>query len=76
MDFIPESFVRRVKTFAGRYAAACILCACVIVFAVTDTSLISLRNIRDVFSNAAPLLISSAATALCLFAGYIDLSAG
>ena len=76
MDFIPESFVRRVKTFVSRYAAACILCACVIVFAVTDTSLISLRSIRDVFSNAAPLLISSAATALCLFAGYIDLSAG
>ncbi|MGI5173703.1 hypothetical protein H0R92_08895 [Treponema sp. OMZ 840] len=76
MDFIPESLVARVKNFVRRYAIACILCLCIVVFALADSSLISVRNIRNILSNAAPLLLSSAAMALCLFEGYIDLCAG
>lgn len=76
MDFIPDSFVQRVKAFVKRYAAACILCLFIIIFAFSDTSLISLRHIRNVFSDAAPLLLAASGMALCLFSGYIDLSAG
>ncbi|WP_428769621.1 hypothetical protein V1L52_10990 [Treponema sp. HNW] len=76
MDFIPESFIRRVKVFVRRYAAACILSLCIVIFALSDTSLISLRHIRNVFSDAAPFLLAGAGMGLCLFSGYIDLSAG
>lgn len=76
MDFIPESFTLRVKIFVMRYAAACILCLTIIICALSDTSLISLRHIRNVFSDAAPFLPAAAGMALCLFSGYIDLSAG
>lgn len=76
MDFIPDSFVQHIKTFVKRYTAACILCLFIIVFAFSDTSLISLRHIRNVFSDAAPLLLAAAGMGLCLFSGYIDLSAG
>ncbi|MGP1523525.1 MAG: ABC transporter permease [Treponema sp.] len=76
MDFIPESFTLRAKIFVKRYAAACILCLFIIIFALSDTSLVSLRHIRNVFSDAAPLLLAAAGMGLCLFSGYIDLSAG
>ena len=76
MDFIPESFTLRVKIFVKRYAAACILCLLIIIFALSDTRLVSLRHIRNVFSDAAPLFLAAAGMGLCLFSGYIDLSAG
>lgn len=76
MDFIPDPFFMRLRRFVLQYAAACFLCLCVVVFAVIDTSLISVRNIRNILSDAAPLLVSASAMALCLFSGYIDFSAG
>ena len=76
MDFIPDPFFVRLRRFVLQYAAACFLCLCVVVFAVIDTSLISVRNIRNILSDAAPLLVSASAMALCLFSGYVDFSAG
>ncbi len=70
------SFSHTAKKFLIKYSIACSLIVVIIVFCLIDTTLVSVRNIRNVVSDVAPILLMSAGMAICLFSGFVDLSAG
>ncbi len=64
------------KQFFVKYSIGSILLLLIIIFFIIEPSLASFRNIRNIFSDAAPLLVISAAMAICMYSAYINLSAG
>ncbi|MFI3257425.1 MAG: hypothetical protein R3Y36_03915 [Spirochaetales bacterium] len=73
---IKESVIPAVKIFFSRYIIASLLVAVLIAFIIFDSSLLSLRNFRNILSDSAPILLVATAMALCLYAGYVNLSIG
>ncbi len=71
-----ETLSLRLKHFFVKYSIASVLVAIIIILCIFDTTLFSIRNIRNIASNAAPMFLMSAGMALCLYSGKIDLSAG
>ncbi len=65
-----------IKKFFLRYSIICLLFFIVIILCFVDTSLVSFRNIRNIFSDATPVFLFSMGMALCLFLGNVNLSAG
>jgi len=76
MNIKLKSILTTIKEFIIQYAIALTLILLLVLFASIDSSLLSLRNLRNILSNSAPLLLVASGMALCLYIGYIDLSAG
>ncbi len=71
-----ETLSLKLKHFFVKYSIASTLVAITIILCLFDTTLFSIRNMRNIASNAAPIFLMSAGMALCLYSGKIDLSAG
>ncbi len=64
------------KNFFTQYSIASFLVVIIIILCLVDTTLVSVRNFRNIASDAAPLVLMSIGMALCLYSGQVDLSAG
>ncbi len=71
-----ETLTHRFKQFFIQNAIASSLVFIILVVCLFDSTLLSIRNIRNILSDAAPIFLMSSGMALCLYSGYIDLSAG
>ena len=69
-------FTQKLKVFFIQYSIVCAMFVAVVVFCFIDPTLISVRNIRNIFSDLAPLVIASIGVALCFFTGHMDITSG
>ncbi len=76
MEVMKNDMTHKIKKFLNHYVIACSLLLIILVLCLVDTTLVSVRNFRNIVSNLAPMLLLSSGMALCLFSGYVDLSAG
>lgn len=69
------NFTQKLKDFSIHYSIVCAIFIAVIIFCFIDPTLVSIRNVRNIFSDLAPLLLASIGVAMCFFAGHIDITA-
>ncbi len=66
----------KLKKFFLQYSIATVLIVIIITLCLIDSTLVSVRNIRNIVSDAAPITLMVIGMAICLYSGFIDLSAG
>ncbi len=71
-----EALSLKLKHFLQKYSISCILVLVTIILCLLDTTLLSIRNMRNIISDAAPIFLMATGMALCMYSGFIDLSAG
>ncbi len=71
-----QSVTDTLKKFFIRYSIASVLAIIIVALCLIDSTMVSVRSLRNIISDAAPILLMSSGMALCLFSGYVDLSAG
>ncbi len=70
------SILLKIKDFFIQYSIVCVLFVSVVVFCFIDPTLVSVRNVRNVFSNLAPLMLACIGVAFCFFSGHMDITSG
>ena len=71
-----DILVKRIKDILTEYSIVFVMFFAVIIFCFIDPTLVSARNIRNVFSDLAPLLLASIGVAMCFFTGHMDITSG
>ncbi len=70
------NFTKKLKDFSIQYSLVGMLFVAIVAFCFIDPTLVSVRNLRNVFSDLAPLLLACLGVAICFFAGHIDITVG
>ncbi len=64
------------KEFVIKYSIGSILLLFIAIFFIIEPSLFTFRNLRNILSDSAPMLVISSAMAICMYSAYINFSAG
>lgn len=72
----PENVLKKGKMKLIKYAGLCVLFLFIIASVALDTSLFSIRHLRNVLSNTVPLLLLSTAVGISMFYKHINFAVG